>query len=176
MVIFQKPHINYGIQQLVLILNHSFKNQTQVYQKQELRSKPDLWQKLLIWFGFITKLCKLLKLFNYCLFCFSLLCFCAPLIAEKWKNFRLAFELKMEKERWNGILGCQTMLYHIFLLSFTLVSCWSCWCFFIGFWLLLFDVVVSSFWRKRGGAYNSCFVFVKMGKMKDFYVFYGVTC
>lgn len=98
MVIFQKPHINYGIQQLVLILNHSFKNQTQVYQKQELRSKPDLWQKLLIWFGFITKLCKLLKLFNYCLFCFSLLCFCAPLIAEKWKNFRLGFKLKWKKK------------------------------------------------------------------------------
>ena len=39
LVIFLKPHITYGIQQLVLRLNHSFKNQTQVYHTHQKKKK-----------------------------------------------------------------------------------------------------------------------------------------
>ena len=45
LVIFLKPHITYGIQPLVLRLNHNFKNQTQVYQKRAQKKNTDRTSK-----------------------------------------------------------------------------------------------------------------------------------
>ena len=98
-----------------------------------------------------------------------MLCFCALLIAEKWTNFWLHFELKLEKKRkmrvrieWEKIIGfkCLLMWFWVLFLEFwkvSLVVVEGCCCF-----VFVVAVVVGYCWEwllKVSGIYEKGGIF-----------------